>query len=77
MRETITVTLPEGMKSAIDGVTRKEGISPAELVTQALEEYLFLRRFRLLRERMVQKAKEGKDANTTGTGGHSGNRSSG
>ncbi len=56
MRETITVTLPEGMKSAIDEVTRKEGISPAELVTQALEEYLFLRRFRLLRERMVQKA---------------------
>ncbi len=58
MRETITVTLPEGMKPAIDDVTRKEGISSAELVTQALEEYLFFRRFRLLRERMVQKARE-------------------
>lgn len=58
MRETITVTLPEGMKPAIDDVTQKEGISSAELVTQALEEYLFFRRFRLLRERMAQKARE-------------------
>ncbi len=58
MQETITVTLPDGMKPAIDEVTRQEGISPTELVTQALEEYLFFRRFRLLRERMTQKAQE-------------------
>jgi len=56
MRETITETLPAGMKPAIDDVTQKEGISSTELVTQALEEYLFFRRFRLLREKMIQKA---------------------
>ena len=56
MQETITVTLPVEIKPALDNAARKEGISLNELVTKAIEEYLFVRQFRLLRERMVPEA---------------------
>jgi metal-responsive CopG/Arc/MetJ family transcriptional regulator len=56
MQEIITVTLPEETKLALDDATRNEGISPSELIGEAVKEYLFFRRFRLLRERMIPKA---------------------
>ena len=56
MLETITLTLPREIKSALDDATRTEGVSSSELIGKALEEYLFLRKFRLLRERMILKA---------------------
>jgi predicted transcriptional regulator len=57
MQETITVTLPPEIKPALDEMMRKEDISLGELVAEAIEEYLFFRRFRLLRERMIPKAR--------------------
>lgn len=56
MQQTITVTLPAETKLALDDATRKEGVSPSELIGEAVKEYLFFRRFRLLRERMIPKA---------------------
>jgi len=56
MQETITVTLSTEIKLALDDVTRKEGVSPSDLIGEAVKEYLFFRRFRLLRERMIPKA---------------------
>ncbi len=56
MSETITLTLPGEIKRALDDATRKEGVSSSELIGKALGEYLFLRKFRLLRERMMLKA---------------------
>jgi len=56
MQETITFTLPRDVKLALDDVTRKEGISSSELISEAIKQYLFLRQFRLLRERMIPKA---------------------
>ena len=56
MQETITLTLPTEIKMALDDVTRKENVSPDELIGEAIKEYLFLRQFRLLRERMMPKA---------------------
>ena len=53
---TLTVTVPAEIRQSLDDVIRQEGISPSELVSEALKEYLFLRRFRLLRERMTPKA---------------------
>ena len=50
---TLTVTLPTELQQSLDEVTREEGISTSELVGDALKEYLFLRRFRMLRERMI------------------------
>jgi metal-responsive CopG/Arc/MetJ family transcriptional regulator len=58
MQETITITLPAQIKPALDEVRQREGTSLNELVTKAIEEYLFARQFRLLRERMVPKAQE-------------------
>jgi len=56
MQETITITLPAEIKPALDEMMQREDISLGELVAEAIEEYLFFRRFRLLRERMVPKA---------------------
>ncbi len=58
MQETISLTLSEEMWSALDDLTRKEGLTPNELIREAIKEYLFYRRFRLLRDRMISKATE-------------------
>jgi hypothetical protein len=56
MSDTITLTLSIETKLALDNVTRQEGISVGDLVSEAIKEYLFLRQFRLLREKMIPKA---------------------
>ena len=57
MQETITLTLPKDIRSALDDLTRREGISLNDLIFEAVKMYLFLRQFRLLRERMIPKAR--------------------
>jgi metal-responsive CopG/Arc/MetJ family transcriptional regulator len=56
MTQSITVTLPLELKAAIDDVSRREGITADEVVSQAIQQHLFLRQFRRLRERMSAKA---------------------
>lgn len=56
MPQTITVTLSEEIQLALDDVLQKEGISLNDLIGEAIKEYLFFRRLRLLRERMIAKA---------------------
>ncbi len=56
MQEMITITLSPEIKLSLDEVTREENLSPSNLIEEAIEEYLFFRRFRLLRERMIPKA---------------------
>ncbi|MBC7226646.1 MAG: ribbon-helix-helix protein, CopG family [Thermoflexales bacterium] len=56
MAEVITVTLPKEVQVALEEVVEKEGVSLNAIVTEALREYLFFRRLRLLRERMVAQA---------------------
>lgn len=56
MLEPIAVTLPADLQSALEDITRKEGISRDEVIGRAIKEHLFLRQFRLLRERMTPKA---------------------
>jgi hypothetical protein len=48
--------LPTDIKTAVDAITREEGISPNDLVRDALRQYLLLRRFRRLGDRMVPSA---------------------
>jgi len=52
MSQTIVVNLPEEIKDALDDAVREEGVSQNELVEKALKDYLFIRRFRNLREQM-------------------------
>lgn len=56
MAENVTVTLPDGVKRALDEISSKEGVAPDEVIGAALKEHLFLRQFRSLRQRMAAKA---------------------
>lgn len=56
MRETITISVPEEIKAELDKVVKDEGISRSDIVRESLRDYLFMRRFRLLRARMMAKA---------------------
>lgn len=56
MVKPITVTLPADIKQALDDLSNKEGVSPDEVIQQAVRQHLFLRKFRFLRERMSAKA---------------------
>ena len=58
MQETITISISKEARSALDDLVSKEGISPDKLVSEAIEEYLFFRRLRLLREQMIAKAQK-------------------
>ncbi len=58
MGQPITVTLPADVKQALDDLSQKEGVSPEEVVGQAVKQHLFLRQFRSLRERMSAQAKK-------------------
>lgn len=58
MQATITITLPYELQSTLEDVAREVGKSPEELLSEARQDYLFTRRFRLLREHMISKARE-------------------
>ncbi|HEX8847643.1 MAG TPA: ribbon-helix-helix protein, CopG family [Pyrinomonadaceae bacterium] len=58
MSQTITINLPEETKAALDDVVREEGVSQNELIEKALKDYLFIRQFRSLRERMMAQTSE-------------------
>jgi metal-responsive CopG/Arc/MetJ family transcriptional regulator len=55
MEETITISLPEEIEAAMEEAAREEGLSQSELVQKALADYLFVRKFRSLREQMMSK----------------------
>jgi metal-responsive CopG/Arc/MetJ family transcriptional regulator len=54
---SITVTLPVDVEQALDEFSKKEGVSPDELIGRAIKQHVFLRQFRSLRERLAAKAK--------------------
>ncbi|HEY0154516.1 MAG TPA: ribbon-helix-helix protein, CopG family [Longimicrobium sp.] len=53
MRESISISLPEELKSELDRVTAVDGSSRSDVVRDALREYLFARRFRSLRKDLL------------------------
>jgi len=58
MSGTVTINLSEEVESALAEATREEGLSPNELVQKALADYLFIRKFKSLRERMMADSQE-------------------
>lgn len=56
MRSTITVSIPENVKSELDRVSDAEGISRSDIVRESVRDYLFVRKFRSLRKVMVPEA---------------------
>ena len=55
MSQTITIDLPDDTRSALDRAAGEEGLSESALIEKALTDYLFLREFRNLRERMMSR----------------------
>jgi hypothetical protein len=56
MEDALIITLTPELKATLDIITHAEGISPEKLVQAALQDYLFIRRFRALRSQLLQKA---------------------
>lgn len=57
MSQTIQIELPDDTKSALDQAADEEGLSERALIEKALTDYLFVRRFRNLRDRLISKGK--------------------
>ena len=56
MRETVTISLPHAVRRELDTVAKVEGVSRSDVLRQSLEDFLFVRRFRRLRLRMMASA---------------------
>jgi predicted transcriptional regulator len=57
MSQTITISLPDDTKDALNSAASEEGLSESALIEKAVLDYLFIRRFRSLRERMISQDK--------------------
>ena len=53
MSQTITIKLPDETKNALNSAANEEGVSETTLVQKAVADYLFMRQFRSLRERLM------------------------
>jgi len=60
MSQMITISLPDETRTALDDAANEEGLSENALVEKALSDYLFIRRFRNLRKRLMS---QGNDLN--------------
>ena len=63
MSQMITISLPDETRTALDDAANEEGLSENALVEKALSDYLFIRRFRNLRERLMSQATDLTDQN--------------
>jgi metal-responsive CopG/Arc/MetJ family transcriptional regulator len=53
MRESISISLPEALKEELDRFIQSQGVSRSDIVREALREYLFVRKFRALRQELM------------------------
>ncbi len=56
MKQNITVTLPEKISWDLGRIAEDEGLSRSQIVRNALEDYIFIKKFRSLRSKMMAKA---------------------
>ncbi len=47
------MSLPRAIRRELDRIAKEEGISRSDVLRQSLEDFLFVRRFRQLRQRMM------------------------
>jgi metal-responsive CopG/Arc/MetJ family transcriptional regulator len=57
VRERLTFTLSAGLRRQVDRIAARDGVSRSEVLRASLGEYLFARRLRALRQRMVAAAR--------------------
>ena len=58
MSQLISIRLPDETIIALDNAANEEGLSEDALIQKALSDYLFVRQFRNLRERLMSEGKE-------------------
>jgi len=56
MRETVTISIPEEIKKQLDKITVHEGTTRSSIIRESLRDYLFIRQFRALRKKMIEKS---------------------
>lgn len=56
MRRSISISLPEETTDELDRWVDAHGLSRSDAVREALQEYLFIRRFRELRRELMEHA---------------------
>ena len=56
MSRTIVIDLPAQTDAALEEAAREEGLSPAEIMGIALKDFLAIRQFRRLRDRMTSES---------------------
>ena len=56
MRNTITISLPEKDRKALDRVAEADGVSRSDIIRESMRDYLFIREFRSLRREMLPQA---------------------
>jgi len=56
MRQAVTVSLPEELAEELDSLARLEKMSRSDLIRESVRNYLFVRKFRALRSRLMVKA---------------------
>jgi metal-responsive CopG/Arc/MetJ family transcriptional regulator len=49
----VTVNLEPGIRRELDRIAAREGVSRSDVLRAALEDFVFMRRFRALRQRMT------------------------
>ena len=58
MRETITISLPESVKSKLDGIVKEEHLNRSDVVREALRQYFSVRECNRLRGVMTAEAEK-------------------
>lgn len=53
MRQSISISLPHETKDELDRFVGERGVTRSDAVREAVQEYLFIRRFRELRRRLM------------------------
>jgi metal-responsive CopG/Arc/MetJ family transcriptional regulator len=53
VRESVTISLPEDLKTELDRLTATDGVSRSDVMREALREYLFARQLQELRRKMI------------------------
>jgi len=56
MKENVTVSLPEKISSDLKRIAKEEGLPKSQIVRNALQDYIFIKKFRALRSKMVARA---------------------
>jgi predicted transcriptional regulator len=57
MSQTITIKLPDETRDALNNATTEDGVSKTVRVEKAVADYLFIRQFRSLRDRLMSEGK--------------------